>query len=60
MYTTILYYIIYAHMKFAFDSFFLNNTRKREREIREREEKEGKTGRQKDMWIDHVMRKLHF
>ena len=29
---TILYYIIYAHIKFAFDSFISKNTRERERE----------------------------
>ena len=38
MYITILYYIIYTHINFAFDSFFSKNKRERERE-REREGK---------------------
>ena len=32
MYITILYYIIYAHIQFAFDSFFSKNKKERERE----------------------------
>ena len=39
MHITILYYIIYAHIKFAFDSFISKNTRERERE-RQREDKQ--------------------
>ena len=31
MYITILYYIIYTHINFAFDSFFSKNKRERER-----------------------------
>ena len=48
MHITILYYIIYAHIKFAFDSFISKNTRERERERERERDRERETDRQRE------------